>query len=181
MEYHQTVIALFEPWTIAPVGDIDANIIEISTVAKARFETLARLYFLRHSFDSNSNILPSFLLFLASGAYRSLSSQQRSEVTPEVSTFFLCSKGLHDGGKNNYISILFFHLIKDMVDPDDSKILDNLKTIESEFETVELRPELVHSIWPVFSSIDTSNKTMGEMIQTFSTLELQDRPNSRSE
>ncbi|KAL1842456.1 hypothetical protein VTJ49DRAFT_5193 [Mycothermus thermophilus] len=71
MEYYLTLIELFEPWARGPDATTVAafngrTIADIATSARARMETLIRLYYLRHSFDALDAMLIMFLLLLGS-------------------------------------------------------------------------------------------------------------------
>ncbi|KAL2148920.1 hypothetical protein VTH82DRAFT_1606 [Thermothelomyces myriococcoides] len=90
MEYCLVLINLFEPWMSGPDADtavpIDSDneekwkeyqergttVREIGMRARARLETLVRLYYLRHSFDALDVILVMFLLLLGSISARTL-------------------------------------------------------------------------------------------------------------
>lgn len=147
MEYYLTIIELFEPWTkglkATIVTTLDGRrVADISTVARARLETLIRLYYLRHSFDSLDSVLIMFLLLMGSitvhvladsvpsggketkydtrPSFAGTRSPNHSEADTmnrkrDASTLLLCAKGLADQGQNLYLSTLMFNVLTGLV------------------------------------------------------------------
>ncbi|KAK3898034.1 nitrogen assimilation transcription factor nirA [Staphylotrichum tortipilum] len=173
MEYHLIIINLFDPW-ISSHQDGSANptqadtltagspsIRELGTLARARLETLIRLYYLRHSFDATDVMLILFLLMLGSISVRVLDSPTVSSTTSDstsntstrqegdASTFLLCAKGLHDQGRNHYIGALMFETLVGLVRPGNGVLRGGLARVRAEFEGIQVREEYTHMEWPV--------------------------------
>ena len=202
MEYCHALINLLEPWLSGPEADTpvsldDGDVQERTTVreigmhARAHLETLVRLYYLRHSFDSLDIIIILFLLMLGSISVRVLASssnesekegrergQSYGAKRRDASTFLLCAKGLHDQGRNQYLSSLMFTMLAGLVDSRDEVLVDNLARIRAEFKGTEVKPEYVHMEWPVYSWIDPENRSMGKILETVEDPSIGDEDNS---
>jgi len=183
MEYCLVLISLFEPWANGPDANRRVNghtIHEVGTLARARLETLIRLYYLRHSFDSLDVMLIMFLLLLGSISMRVLTSRQDHEISTTVSaehghpsqsprrdasTFLLCAKGLHDQGQNQYLGSLMFNMLSGLVDPANEALVSDLAKIKAEFTGTEVKPEYVHMDWPVYTWVHPENQSMGRLLE----------------
>ncbi len=95
MEYHLIVINLFNPWLSGNQADPSQtdvhtlggrSIREIGTLARARLETLVRLYYLRHSFEATDVLLILFLLMLGSISIRVLESSTPATIIDDTTT-----------------------------------------------------------------------------------------------
>lgn len=175
MEYCLVLINLFEPWMSGPDADLKVDdgghtIRDIGTRARARLETLIRLYYLRHSFGALDAMLIMFLLLLGSISVRVLAPGSDATcgdggTQRDASTFLLCAKGLHDQGQNAYLGSLMFNMLSGLVDPNNQALLSDLSRIRAEFSGAEVKPEYVHMEWPVYSWIDPENQEMGKLFE----------------
>jgi hypothetical protein len=184
MEYCLVLINLFGPWmtgsdsTVKVDGD-GRTIQQIGRLARARLETLIRLYYLRHSFDALDVVLVMFLLLSRSISVRVLASAEGADTGTDcdpgqgrgqgqgrdASTFLLCAKGLHDQGRNQYLGTLMFNMLSGLVDPKNEALMGNLASIRAEFKGTEVRTEYVHMEWPVYRWVHPENESTGRALE----------------
>jgi hypothetical protein len=189
MEYCLVLINLFEPWMSGPDADITVDsdgpdsdggptIRDVGARARARLETLIRLYYLRHSFDSLDVMLIMYLLLLGSISVRVLAPGAGGDggdgTQRDASTFLLCAKGLHDQGQNQYLGSLMFNMLSGLVDPKNQALVSDLSRIKAEFCGTEVKPEYVHMEWPVYSWIDAENQEFGRLLEGVDDLSIGD-------
>lgn len=113
-----------------PGTALDVTWRDIIKHAEVRLETLLRLYYLRHSFESYDPLLMHWLMFLGDTVLQRLDStsarlMSRSDVESMRSTLILCAKGLYDQGHNYHIAVLVYRLLRDRMKAND---LDLLRT-----------------------------------------------------
>lgn len=138
LEYYGVMIGLMRlPVESAP--NLEATWQGIIHHAEIRLETLLRLYYLRHSFESYDPLLMHWLMFLGDVVLQRLdryqsggsgSSGSNSSAAPVGleslrSTLILCAKGLYDQGLNYHIGVLVYRLLRDRMKASD---LDLLRT-----------------------------------------------------
>ncbi|KAI1102600.1 hypothetical protein F4804DRAFT_334096 [Jackrogersella minutella] len=131
LEYYGTMISIVR--LLAQSGTtLDVTWQNIITHAEVRLETLLRLYYLRHSFESYDPLLMHWLLFLGDSILFKLDSAGSRggaavAVNPESlrSTLILCAKGLYDQSRNFHIAVLLYRLLRDRMKSHD---LDLLRT-----------------------------------------------------
>ena len=176
MEYCLVLINLFEPWMSGPDADRlvsdGLTVREIGTRARARLETLIRLYYLRHSFEALDIMLIMFLLLLGSMSVRVLASSEDGPPNRDASTFLLCAKGLHDQGQNQYLGSLMFSMLAGLVDPQNGALLSDLARIRAEFQGTEVKPEYVHMEWPVYRWVHPESQSMGKLLEAVDELSI---------
>lgn len=133
MEYHATVLTLLQ----TPVND-DRSYASISipnannellqeaiTAAMIRLETIIRIYYLRHSYESCNTYLTFFFSNIGFAALERLRS---SEVDHEsfkhlMSTLILCIKGLYDLGQHVHVASAVYRLLRNRLLPQDLRFL----------------------------------------------------------
>jgi hypothetical protein len=189
MEYCLVLINLFEPWMSGPDADITVDsdgpdsdggptIRDVGARARARLETLIRLYNLRHSFDTLEVKLIMYLMLLGSISVRVLAPGAGGDggdgTQRDASTFLLCAKGLHDQGQNQYLGSLMFNMLSGLVDPKNQALVSDLSRIKAEFCGTEVKPEYVHMEWPVYSWIDAENQEFGRLLEGVDDLSIGD-------
>lgn len=167
MEYHIVLIALSRMHILeATKGSLTGNLVSLvasaheaagETLAHAsiQFETVMRLYYLRHSFEYCDTYLTHSLNMLCNMVMESRASgcsSQHADASEHLrSTLVLSLKGLADQGRHIYITAVIFKLLCDRQTPDDLNLLgtyvglDNLEN-RSTFE------ERVHSAYPLETS-----------------------------
>ncbi|KXX83211.1 Nitrogen assimilation transcription factor nirA [Madurella mycetomatis] len=182
MEYYHVLIKLLEPWENpapeTPGRDSTVNgrtFQEMGTIARARLETVVRLYYLRHSFEFPDTILNIYLMLLGSISIRTIQAPGGSPAAAgrDAATYLLCLKGLHDQGRSNYLGALMFDMISGLVDPGNASLMSDISRIKGEFRGVEIKPEHVHMEWPVYQWVHPKNVKMGKLLDALDDLSLQ--------
>jgi hypothetical protein len=83
MQYYTVLIQLFESWTSNPAAIFNGRTAQdIALIARARLETLIRIYYLRHSFTHLDSILVLYLLLLGSISLRLIAPRRFSSPYP---------------------------------------------------------------------------------------------------
>jgi hypothetical protein len=169
------LLDLFEPWVVKmsntnaeQLQNIDAT--QISNAARARLETLVRLYYLRHSYKMHDTLLMTHLLLVGSIALRSLPP---ITFQSNMSTMSLCYMGLLGLSQNDYLSILYAQILQNSVDPAYDVVSQEFNRIQSRCDSVGFKPEYVHSEWPVYQWIDSSNEKLGRLVKALDELSMQ--------
>ncbi|KAH7394487.1 hypothetical protein BKA66DRAFT_509750 [Pyrenochaeta sp. MPI-SDFR-AT-0127] len=143
-EYHMTLYSLVQSKAdsqaasggpVALFGGRSAC--QIQTDAYIRFETLMRLWCLRHSFSSFDIWVALFLTFLGNLAVQSLNHDHNSKTpaitTTEVfrSTIVLCINGLNSQSYCVYVGALLSQSLVEQLRPDDKWPLPNIKITDN--------------------------------------------------
>ncbi|KAF2475141.1 uncharacterized protein BDR25DRAFT_381964 [Lindgomyces ingoldianus] len=155
--YFHIISDLFQPLAADPVTAtikfMGRTPQEIISYALTRMETLARLYYLRHSFDYYDACVLQFLIPLA---YSALSQIFNADSTTPLarlnalrSTLVLCAKGIGDQGQSFYIAKAVFRMIREKMRPEDHRLMNRFAQ-SKELEDVEpLISHHVQSQWPM--------------------------------
>jgi hypothetical protein len=175
---------LMEPFTAAEVqsekDDQSRSPANVVIDAKIGFETVHRLYYLRHSFGSYDPLLLQFQVQLAFMTIKSLASEEKP--SPEVgeamrSTLVLALKGLREQANTNYLGLTTFRLLKDRAQ-NDAQLLQGLADVEEEEERTKVSiASHVESAWPInvlsFNE-DPEEKRVGAMVAAYKDLDVDD-------
>ncbi|KAK9420218.1 hypothetical protein SUNI508_06747 [Seiridium unicorne] len=119
MQYFELLISIFDPHKdVVDTSPSVASPKDIIGRAKACFETLLRMYYIRHGFEAYDYALFQYLAQLAFSALRDSAAVSTNVERKELqSTQLLCAKGLWDQGKNVLICQAIFsqfrYLLKD--------------------------------------------------------------------
>jgi hypothetical protein len=150
-EYHSTLIMLFNSQiyeTNKGRGSLTSSqrvtAENVVTEATIQLESLLRIYYLHHSFESYDGLLMAFLAHLCDKTLVRLSRLSRSSPKTSVddiktlrSTLILCFKGIHDQSKNFYISGIVFNVLKSRLSAEDQTLVGQyvmLKDRETQHE-----------------------------------------------
>src|ERR1700759_5378659 len=94
--------------------------------SKMCFESLMRMYYLRHGFARSDTYLAhdlAVLAFMAQDRLKLLSSSEADDSPASVedtrSTLILAAKGLHDQAENYYFDLILFHIVHNAMSPED--------------------------------------------------------------
>lgn len=135
-----------------------ANPSTIISHSKACFETLMRVYYRRHGFQSLDVTLAQFLHLLGFGALKDFSSTEKGSVEYEAirSTLMLCAKGLWEQGQNYYLSEAIFRMFKQSMCPEEVLLLRTIIEIEDDDGPLDHMVQEIRSRWPIgiFSMVD---------------------------
>ncbi|KAI1494523.1 hypothetical protein F5X96DRAFT_694901 [Biscogniauxia mediterranea] len=153
MHYHNLMIYLFEPFEKMDPIDGEDSPGDILGQSKACFETLVRLYYLRHGFGSYDATLVQFLPLLGFSSLRDLttesasgsshrhnknndddndSSNSSSSVRLEElrSTVVLCAKGLWEQGQNSFAARALFRLYLESLGPAEARLVRDATVVD---------------------------------------------------
>ncbi|KAF6824617.1 C6 transcription factor [Colletotrichum musicola] len=154
LEYFTSASALHKSLLATmPPGDASKPALRREvTIVEAHFETLLRLYYLRHSFDIADSWLMYFLIYLGNKACDQVkqsalaAAETSSSSSPETngeqdvtafnasrSTLVLCAKGLHDVGRSIHIAAIVGRALRGRMRQADVDLLSthaNLKELE---------------------------------------------------
>ncbi|ORY56144.1 uncharacterized protein BCR38DRAFT_120679 [Pseudomassariella vexata] len=185
MHYHVLLISLFEQFQHVEVPDRTDSPASIVAEAKACFETLIRLYYLRHGFESYDVTLLQFLPMLASSSLHGVTEANVSSDVKEAirSTILLCAKGLREQGKNYYICEAIFRLFRNSLSQQDAQLLmREVSGIEQEDSRMVTMISEIRSQWPigVFSKTKkNADNTVGHFLNWWERM-MQDKPRQAS-
>ncbi|OTA97230.1 hypothetical protein M434DRAFT_387002 [Hypoxylon sp. CO27-5] len=158
IHYHILLISLFEPFVQMGYIHAEANPNTIVSHSKACFETLMRLYYLRHGYESLDTTLIQFLHLLGFSALRDISSAEKGSTKHEAirSTLMLCAKGLWDQGQNYYMSEAVFRLFMQSMRTEDVLLFKETTEIEYSDGRLDHMAREIRSQWPIgiFSMAD---------------------------
>lgn len=129
------------------MGDFRPDILVASS--KACLGTLLHMFYHRHGFDTYCIFLLQVLVQLGFDALERLRIPDAQQTySPQVlkatrSTLILCAKGMHDQGRNFYLSECVFRIMRDKMSPMDVRLLREWAHIKDEDERERLMTEHV--------------------------------------
>ncbi|KAK4460166.1 hypothetical protein QBC42DRAFT_272974 [Cladorrhinum samala] len=156
----------------------------IISQARAHYESVLRLYYLRHGFEGfdpflTVGLLTIFFLTLEeikaarskpsststshpsspSSLASSYSARPETDIDSLRSTLVLCAKGLHDQGKSYFLAQTLFKLVRDAMDGQDKELLKEYVTLqEDDPRDEEAREQLMRGLWPLAASSTQSDR-----------------------
>jgi hypothetical protein len=150
MHYYNLIIFLLETLIQATAQAVyDVSVQRALNEAKVRLETILRLYYLRHGYESYDIFLVSLLSFFGFMQIKALKSADPEELESRRSTVALVAKGLHDQSRNFYLAEIVFRIMKRNLGVESQFLLKDVD-IGDEDEEAEIRmAEQVHSSWPI--------------------------------
>lgn len=189
MHYFNALIYIFETFSAsAPTDKLPQEHInaaqEVVTFAKIRLETLLRLCYVHHGFDSYDVFLLQFLMFLGFMQLKSLATSTETELSDAYrSTVYLVAKGLRDQGRCYRLAEVVFRMMRDAMSSSDRQYLDTITNVSAdEGETRSLITQHTHSAWPInIISIndDPEKNRLGELVKRAETLEVEETSTER--
>ena len=143
--------------------------------SKMCFETLARLYYLRHGFERTDALIGHLLTalsFMFMGKLKILASSSTSaslmEVNDARATLILAAKGLHDQGQNYYVCRTIYDAIESQVSSEDAELMWKFVHVRKEDRRArQLRARYLQSQYPVhFGKItETPKKNLSDLFK----------------
>lgn len=141
--YHNILLTvsrlLIQEAEIAPYLEVPSGLEAEITHSKICFETIMRLYYLRHGYEGGDMILLHFLavtsfMALSKELVTSSGSPSNSTSSPDApsSTLILTAKGLYDQGHNYFISAMILHVLRKQMASRDADVLGRFCTDPSE-------------------------------------------------
>jgi len=102
--------------------------------SKMCFETLIRLYYLRHGFEAPNMF---FMHFLLVQSFKSMATLKTlTSATPSVddvqSTLILAGKGLRDQGRNYYLSETVYYILENWMNSEDAELMRKFVHVRKE-------------------------------------------------
>ena len=169
MHCYNIIINLFE--TLSEISGQDAflgvDLQQALYKSTIRFETLLRLYYLRHGCESYDIFMVHYFSFLGLKYIKAPDNIKASEAERK-STIALSLKGLRAQGRNYYLAQVVFRLVKDALGPDAQQLMKEVAEVtEEDDESKSLIQQHVNSSWPVgLSSIsmDPNAQRLGNRI-----------------
>jgi len=138
-----------------PIPDLE-NPRTLLTNSKVCFETLVRLYYLRHGFDAPDMPILQPLVVLSSMSMTELKTLTSSSTTSSMAidevraTLFLAAKGMHDQGRNFYLSQAVYQLTQNRMSSEDAELMWKFVDVKrEESEAQQLCAKHVQSQFPV--------------------------------
>lgn len=99
----------------------------VLALAKIKLETLVRLYYVHHGFDSHDVFMMQFLMFLGFMHIRSIATSPAGELNDAYrSTIYLVAKGLRTQGQNYYLAEVIYRMMRDAMSSSDQKFLGTI-------------------------------------------------------
>ncbi|KAI8959471.1 hypothetical protein F5Y11DRAFT_301730 [Daldinia sp. FL1419] len=168
--YHVLLISLFEPFMQMGYIHTEADPSTIVKHSTTCFETLMRVYYLRHGFESLDLTLVQLLPLLGFSVLRDSSSVEKGSIAHEAmrSTLLLCAKGLWEQGQNYYVAEVVFRLFRQCLTADDAQLFREIMEIEESDGRPSHMATEIRSRWPIgiFSMADeNADRTLDNFIQ----------------
>jgi hypothetical protein len=124
--------------------------------SKVCFETLIRLYYLRHGFDVADVFFMHYLevlSFTSMAALKTLTFSATSSlaaIEDARATLILAAKGLRDQGRNYYLSETMYYIVESRMSPEDAELMWKFVHARKEDNLARrLRARHLHSQIPV--------------------------------
>ncbi|KAI1213704.1 uncharacterized protein F4807DRAFT_449741 [Annulohypoxylon truncatum] len=160
IHYHIVLISLFEPHLHTDNAYNGVNPDMIVSQSRICFETLMRIYYLRHGFECLDTTLVQFLHLLGFSTLDEISVTENGSAANEAirSTLMLCAKGLWEQGQNYYLSEAVFRMLRQSMSVEDVTILGDIVEVEDGDGPLNLMAQELRSRWPIgaFSKADDS-------------------------
>ncbi|KAF1961750.1 hypothetical protein CC80DRAFT_589258 [Byssothecium circinans] len=127
--------------------------------SKMCFETLVRLYYLRHGFEGCDSYLIQDLQVLAylaqnrlNAATKNTAGDAATDLNEARATLFLAAKGLHIQGKNYYLALALSHILQNDLRPEEAVMLYRYTDVQKEDGAIaRLKPDHIQAQYPVWA------------------------------
>ncbi|KAK4180196.1 hypothetical protein QBC36DRAFT_384517 [Triangularia setosa] len=127
---------------------------------RTHYETLLRLYYLRHGFEALDTFIMMSLMTMAFITTKELedirfsvqpySEERKAHINSLRATLVLCAKGLYDQGKSYYLSQTIFRLVRGGMHVNEKELLREYAALpeEEDSKDARMREELAQRLWP---------------------------------
>ncbi|KAF7532797.1 hypothetical protein G7054_g7627 [Neopestalotiopsis clavispora] len=162
MEYYTNIISLLQPFESKAVFSSKESVNRLHetlqpTISTSRiaFETVLRIYYMRHSFESFDSALAYFLPFMFNMALKNLAQNLDTPVTASDteeahrSTLVLSAKGLQSHGRIHVLSRLIYQGLRGIMRPQDLDILHAYRMIDDKDEVDLEAASMAQAEFPV--------------------------------
>ncbi|KAI1071540.1 hypothetical protein LB507_005250, partial [Fusarium sp. FIESC RH6] len=150
MIYHQLLFTMFEPLLDVETNE-DPSPRHVVAIAKRNLQTLVRLYFLRHGFESMDLFIVIPLMIIGSDSLGAINDDTSpSEIEALRAVLILVAQGLYHQRRNHYLAQALFRVIRGSMRPQEIGLLKSSMALEA--GDIDQEPELavaVRSQWPV--------------------------------
>jgi hypothetical protein len=193
MQFHNLVTMTFQPFLEyetsfnKPIGKevfheyAGFSPTQTYAASKASLQTLLHMFYHRHGFEAYYIFLLQILTQLGFDSVERLRTPEAQQKHfPAVmkatrATLMLCARGLHDQGRNFFLSELVFRILRDSMDPVDVKLLKDWARIKDEDTREQAVMEHMHGEYPVNVGSITSDPTesrLNRLLQSMGDLKL---------
>ncbi|RYN55103.1 hypothetical protein AA0114_g3552 [Alternaria tenuissima] len=188
-EYHAVLITLFRSQIYSEDGgarSLTQNQLntaqQVVTEASVHLESILRIYYLRHSFESYDSTLTIFLVHLANltlAPIRQLeqgpASERKDTSEALLSTLILCFNGLYEQSKSAYIAIVMLALMRKQLSAEIRNTVGRYVTIEEpESDTESIDETNFEYSQPVLSELVLPGASLSEDPKTWRIKHLMD-------
>ncbi|KAF5690745.1 NirA-like nitrate assimilation regulatory protein [Fusarium denticulatum] len=175
MHYYNLTIYLLETlrMTTAPAL-VDESVQKVLSDAKIKLETLVRLYYQRHGFESYDIYIIILLAFIGFMHAKALGIPETVDLESRRSTVVLVVKGLGDQSNNCYVAKVVFRLLKASVVNENKFLLKEVGIEEEGGEEERAMEEQVNSSWPIdleWIDVDPEKNRLDNVIRKTKELE----------
>ncbi|KAM3534742.1 hypothetical protein MY4038_001995 [Beauveria bassiana] len=133
MHYLSALIFILDPLSSSAdesSQDQTLSAAAVLALAEIKLETLVRLYYVHHGFDSHDVFMMQFLMFLGFMHIRSIATSPAGELNDAYrSTIYLVAKGLRTQGQNCYLAKVIYRMMRDAMSSSDQKFLGPLLNV----------------------------------------------------
>ena len=154
MHYHHMLIDLVTPvldYTGAPGVPLAFTPRDIYVEAVIHFETVMRLYYLRHGFEATDSFLLHFLGLLNYINMTAIETSMGSSfLEPRRSTLLLLTKGIHDQSRIHFVARAILRLQVSLMRLEDVELLKQFVEIETDKVIYGPLEQAVHTNWPMY-------------------------------
>lgn len=175
IHYYNLTVYLLETlrMTTAPAL-VDESVQKVLSDAKIKMETLIRLYYQRHGFESYDIFIIILLAFMGFMHAKNLENSEMADLESRRSTVVLVLKGLGDQSINCYVAKVVLRLLKGSIGSENSFLLKEVDTVEEGGEEERAMDEQVNSSWPIdleWIDVDPEKNRLDNIIRKTKELE----------
>lgn len=141
---------------------------EILADAKRHFETIMRIYYLRHSFEALDCMLIHFLslfAFMARAAIQAGVSKDHLQALQ--SNIVLATKGLRDQSHSHYVGRMVFYAVRGVMRPEDIVLIDRFTGQGRVHESHPPKDWQSHSTWALGSGSVADDREANNLTKLF--------------
>ncbi|KAK8877777.1 C6 transcription factor [Apiospora arundinis] len=179
MYYHTLLLSIYEPLLEAKAGQ-EPSPQTIVAEANRYMQTLIRLYYLRHGFESMDLFI---VIPLVNTGFHCIDDINGEATTPQQlevlrSTLILIAKGLHSQRANHYLAEALFRVVRGRMRLQEASLLKtSLHFDEGEEDRKSAMVQTVRSHWPVTvvkKKEDLDNHILGNLVESYAHLNVED-------
>jgi len=124
---------------------------DIVSHANICLETLIRLYYIRHSYDTHHGFFTYFFMLLGNMAIETLRHARHAPDSQKAfrQTLILCATGLESQAQSIHLANLTFQALLDRIDPEDAQLVRSYCRPKEEDADLEALKRYSMSQWPL--------------------------------